>query len=732
MDTLGDVLDGDGSSAPSYETIHIFNVEYTDYNGKLRVHLFGRLQNGEPRHIEVEGHKPSFFVRKSDFTTRIKNHHAVVRAEDGYASIEGDQLVRIYVSLPKQISGNDDLKGLREYFTKTWEADVFYTTRFLIDTGVKTHIRVNRDNGFETEQMRADYRIDVSDLEAIDDPNWRVEPRTITADIEVYSPDGFPEAADAEYPVTSIAAHDNYDDEITVWVLLDDRFHDVSESEVKREIYQNRPDAIELEEHTVTNTVGDVRIFRDESLLLDDFNNYIKARRPDVLAGWNSSGTENGDAFDYPYLLNRCKQLNTYSYDNWSPLGQVWTTRRGREQNLTMGAKGLTFLDGMVTYQKTLFSEPDGGLSLDNISSTELPEDATKLQLSDETPDGVNGADAINWAWKNDVGLFGKYVVRDAQSTVGIDKASGAVELYQDLRRFTGAQFDQCHNVYDTLDQFFFRKAKERGLVLPTNEPVDVDSYYGAYVFDSEPSRHRNVIYFDVAALYPNIIYQLNASPETLIGTEEDLEASEYTKEDCHWSYIDTRTWNVKKDTPPNYERCYFLKPSVRKGFIPDVVDELLEMKQQYKGTDLYMAVKATVNGVYGYAGDASTYSKGSRLYDWRLAESVTLQGRKIIKEAAEWTTEYHSGTYVTNGDTDGFGVAFNSEMEYEDVVRTALDTEEDMTQYLQQYCTDEFAIEESTIDMEAEKLMDPLFIPDDGDGNMVKKKYAYKLRWEQ
>jgi len=33
---------------------------------------------------------------------------------------------------------------------------------------------------------------------------------------------------------------------------------------------------------------------------------------------------------------------------------------------------------------------------------------------------------------------------------------------------------------------------------------------------------------------------------------------------------------------------------------------------------------------------------------------------------------------------------------------------------------------------MEAEKLMDPLFIPDDGEGGMVKKKYAYNMWWEQ
>ena len=239
MTSLADLTNDDGDdeqTSPKYETLHIFNIEYTDYNGKLITHLFGRLQNGDARHVEVRGHKPSFYIAADDFTKRVKNHHAVERVERGYQSIEGEELVRLYTSVPKAISGGYEETGLRDQFDETWEADVFYTDRFLIDTGIKTHVRIDRTDAYESEELRADYRVDVDDCEPIESPNWSVEPKTLTVDIEVYSEDGFPEAEDADWPVTSIAAHNNYADTITVWLLCDDDAHSCDTEAIERAV----------------------------------------------------------------------------------------------------------------------------------------------------------------------------------------------------------------------------------------------------------------------------------------------------------------------------------------------------------------------------------------------------------------------------------------------------------------------------------------------------------------
>jgi len=138
------------------------------------------------------------------------------------------------------------------------------------------------------------------------------------------------------------------------------------------------------------------------------------------------------------------------------------------------------------------------------------------------------------------------------------------------------------------------------------------------------------------------MIRNCNMSPETIIGTAEDLDDSEYTEADCRWTYVDTRADNVKNPdgrtgaADPQYEKLYFLKPSVEEGFMTSVVDDLMGMKDYYDGTDLYDAVKRIVNSVYGVYGDSDSYNKGYRLFDWRIAEGITLGGRKMIQDSSD------------------------------------------------------------------------------------------------
>jgi DNA polymerase I len=605
------------------ETLHLMQAEYEEHYGEPIVHLWCRTKDGERRWVEVKGHRPSFYIHKDAFTQRIINHQWVAGADDGYKSIHGDSLVKIQTKLPWHVGGKKNKKGLREYFDQSWEADVFYTSRFLIDTGIKTHFEVDLDETWESQSMDGDYRVDVDNITAVD-PDWRATPRTITTDIEVESPNGFPEASEAEQPVTAITAHDNHTDDYTVWALRHDSWQH-SNRDIENLTIRNKPSTIQLEEDELAVDINDVRVFEDEGEMLHDYNHYIKGRRPDLLGGWNSSATDNGDAFDYPYLLNRSKQLNTLSFRDWSPVGEVWTTRRGREQNLTISGKGIGFFDMMQAYKKTTWSEPKGGWGLENISETELPFSEGKLDIED-----------IDSAWRDEPSTFLEYNIRDVQAVEGINKAAGVVDMFQNLRSLAGVQFENCHNNIDLLDVMILRYAKDMGVALPTNTKPDRGWYYGAHVFEPKLGRHENVVYPDLWSMYPNMIRNVNMSPETIIGTKEDLEDSQYTEDDCRWTYIDTRPTNIKEDDDPDYEKVYFVKPSIKEGFMTQVVDDLMEMKDHYDGTDLYDAVKRVVNSVYGVYGDSESYGKGYRLFDWRIAEGICLGGRKMIQDSSE------------------------------------------------------------------------------------------------
>jgi DNA polymerase I len=446
---------------------------------------------------------------------------------------------------------------------------VFYSTRFLIDNGIYTHIEVDKDETWDSQYISGDYRVHVDDIEAVD-TDWKADPRQITVDIEVESPDGFPDPDEADQPVTAITAHDNYTDEYTVWVLRYEGWA-YSDTEIQNMAVENRPSNV---------NISDVRVFDEESALLHNFNQYVEEKRPDMLGGWNSSTTDNGEPFDYPYLINRCQSFNIMSYKDWSPMGQIWDGGWGPD------GKGIVFFDMMKAYKKTQFSKPNGGYGLDNIANRELGF-------------GKEDMDDIDSAWRDEVELFLKYNMRDVQAVIEIDESAGVTDLFQNIRKLTGVQFDNCHNNIDILDPFILREAYNAGIALPTNEEPERDWYYGAHNFTPEFGRHKNAVYPDLWSMYPNMIRNCNMSPETLIGTEEDLEASEYTKDDCRWTYIDTRKKNIKKEDSPNYEKLYFCKPSIKEGFMNSVVDELMGMKNDYDGTDLYGAVKRVVNSCF-------------------------------------------------------------------------------------------------------------------------------------
>lgn len=759
MAGLSDFVEEDGEPSGSTETLHLMQIEYEEQYDEPIAHLWCRTESGERRWVEVQGHRPSFYIPEDAFTRRIINHQWVDGADDGYQSIHGDSLVKLETSLPWHVGGKKNKKGLREYFDQTWEADVFYTSRFLIDTGIKTHFEVDLDETWERQSYDGDYRVHVDDIEAVEDPDWRATPRTVTVDIEVESPNGFPEAADAEQPVTAITAYDNYDEEYVVWVLRHDSWAH-SDREIENLAIRNKPDAIELDEDTLYTDIEGVRVFENESQMLHDFNQYVEKRQPDLLSGWNSSATDNGDAFDYPYLLNRCKSLNTMSFRKWSPMGQLWTSRRGREQNLTIRGKGVGFFDMMQSYKKTTWSEPKGGWSLDNISTSELPLDAGKLEIED-----------IDNAWQDEPAEFLKYNIRDVQAVVGIDQSAGVVDMFQNLRSLAGTQFENCHNNIDLLDVMILRYAKDMGVALPTNTEPDRGWYYGAHVFEPKLGRHENVVYPDLWSMYPNMIRNCNMSPETIIGDYDDLQESDYTVEDCRWTYIDTRNTNVKKDSDPDYQRVFFLKPSIKEGFMTSVVDDLMEMKDAYDGTPLYDAVKRVVNSVYGVYGDSDSYGKGYRLFDWRIAEGITLGGRKMIQDSSDKFVDAlndikrerdldGNDAYRVGGDTDSVMTAIpfmdvdydadgtttvecrkKGEMEvaahyddFKDIVGVAEEAAGRVNDWYSEWTADTFNLTdgEHFCELEIESYGPRCFIPEGVTKKKAKKRYAEIIAWEE
>jgi DNA polymerase I len=350
------------------------------------IHLFGRDSDAERWHIEVHGFYPYFCVHRdisNEVFNSLNNDHRVRSVEfEEDDDLYGDGLWRVEVLEPKHI------RELRDEFDDPQEADVKYTDRFLVDTGIK--------QGFEVPVDARDNPIHYTDIEPVDE-DLDVTPRVCTLDIEVQmSDEGHSVVSEegtelARQPITAITAHDNYEDEYQVWVLVHENWVDDTEriSQLHEEI----------------DGVGEVQVFHDERSLLQDFVQYVKVYKFDILTGWNSNN------FDIPYLVNRClKEQGVFSIMEWSPTRDV-NTMNGEGKWLNSDLKGIMLFDMMVGVKKTQVHELKS-YSLSNVAAELL--DIDKLTIGD-----------IDNAWRESPKEFIKYNVRDTEAVVKIDRKIG-------------------------------------------------------------------------------------------------------------------------------------------------------------------------------------------------------------------------------------------------------------------------------------------------------------------
>lgn len=682
----------DFTSSPDTLDLYITNLAYTEEGSRPVMHVFGRDSDDNHRHVEVVGHRPSFYIPESAYTNRVDNHYAVHhverRDEDGnrWTNLDDEPLVRVYTNLPKQVG------DLRDVFDEHYEADVLYERRWTIDNGLKTGVRVDTTDTRDHTQY-GEIRVDCASIEPLSpDERPDVQPRVVTIDIEVASESGFPDAEDADWPVSSVVAHDSYTDEYTGWLL--------------------NPSDGQLD---VSDVPADVTVYDDESRLLDDVNSYIESYRPDVLTGWFSND------FDYPYLINRCRELNVWSYYDWSPLDDVYTTKYDPV------AEGVSLVDGLGAYKKTQYR---------NLTSESLDAIAEK-ELADVKHDVVDGHTEM---WRQSPVQYHEYNRKDVELTQRIADESGSLSLIANLRDVTGVGFEEpIGGNYEMMDTVFLRKAAASAIALPTAEKPAVEDYHGAYVYTPTAGLHEHVVYPDYSSLYPNMMYQCNISPETLIGTAEDLAESEYDESDCVWTYIDTTTPPSQKEdvevTDDEMEKCYFLAPDVEEGFVRGVLDDIMGMCDQYTG-DMYDAAKRVRNSTYGSMGDSDSYGSGFRLFDWRLAEGTTLGGQKVLKEGGRLFADFISDpdADVIYGDTDSVVTKLPNADDGEDALAMAEDAADRVNEALDDYVADTFNVETSRMDLEIESYAEAIFFKGQNGGTSddgVKKRYAQLVAWD-
>ncbi len=656
----------EGYGSDEYPVVHVFGRRPAE-------NVSGNTDHDTVEHLRVLGVEPYFYAPTVELDIDPVEEYDVVigtRESDpdgnAYESIRGEPLTRIVTRTPR------DVGNIRDDFATTFEADILFPNRFLIDNGLNGGIRVEerRLDNEETIQVHEGH-LEPADVDA--------EMRVNTFDIEVDDRRGFPE--DGEEPIICLTSHDSYDDEYVVWL------YDAPEATVPPP--EDLPDYEGIVESD-DGVVLDFRVetFEAEDAMLDAFVEYLDESDPDVLTGWNF------EDFDAPYLLDRMEELDDesqydLSVDRLSRIGEVWRSGWGGPD-----IKGRVVFDLLYAYKRTMFTELES-YRLDAVGERELGVGKERY------------AGDIGDLWEQDPERLLEYSIRDVELCVEIDRAQDVIAFWDDARKIVGCKLEDATTPGDAVDMYVLHMAYGN-FALPSKGQQEAEEFEGGAVFDPISGVREMVSVLDLKSLYPMSMVTINASPETKVDPTE----------------YDGETYQ----TPTG---VHFRKEP--DGIIREMVNELLDEREEKKalrnehdpGTEAYEqydrqqgAVKVLMNSLYGVFG-----WDRFRLYDREMSAGVTSTNREVIDFTADVTAEI--GYEVTYGDTDSVMLSLGN-LEKKDAIDASFEIEDHINDRYDDFARDRLNAEDHRFQIEFEKLYRRFFQAG------KKKRYAGHIIWKE
>jgi len=447
-------------------TLAITQVDYTvEGSGDDEypvVHVFGRTADDQAEHVRVHGVRPYFYAPTASLSPGDLDDDVITGHEEGYESIRGEPLTRIYGRTPR------DVGEVRDRFDH-YEADILFPNRFLIDAGVTSGLRV-------PDRRAADGAVDVPFAE-VEPVEASADLRVCTLDIEVDDRSGFPE--DGEEPILCLTTHDSYDDEYVAWLYAAPHGDGA--------VPDSLPDYEPLDE----GADREVRTFDSEAAMLDALLAYVDRTDPDVLTGWNF------DDFDAPYLVDRLGELGMDA-DRLSRIDEVWESNYGGPN-----VKGRVVFDLLYAYDRTQFSELDS-YRLDAVGEVELGVGKERY------------AGDIGDLWEQDPERLLEYNLRDVELCVEIDRKQEVIPFWEEVASFVGCKLEDATTPGDAVDMYVLHEV-HGDYALPSKGRQAGEEYEGGAVFDPITGVREMVTVLDLKSLYPMCMVTINASPETKV-----------------------------------------------------------------------------------------------------------------------------------------------------------------------------------------------------------------------
>ena len=379
-----------------------------------------------------------------------------------------------------------------------------------------------------------------------------------------------------------------------------------------------------------------------EADLLHKFIDLWKQLDPDIITGWNV------EMFDIPYTVNRIKRrLSTEAVNQLSPWGIVKDRLIPTAQTQALGdaaepnAKeifGITVFDYMNLYKKFTYSQQES-YALDYIGNVELGE--KKLDYSEYG--------SLNELYKNDYQKFLDYNIKDVVLVERLDDKMKLIEQACTIAYDAGVNLIDSMTSVRMWDVIIHNFLMDKQIVVPPKQFGEKENQVeGAYVKDPQVGLHNWVVSFDLNSLYPHLIMQYNISPETYVRhigqrpTADEIIAGLYNNENI-------KEFMKKHNVSVCGSGAMYTKDF--QGFLPKLMEtmyndrvkwktQMIEAKKKYEDTptkeleyeiakcnNMQMAKKIQLNSAYGALGN-----QYFRFFDTKYAESITLSGQLSIK----------------------------------------------------------------------------------------------------
>uniref|UniRef100_A0A669CB67 DNA polymerase n=1 Tax=Oreochromis niloticus TaxID=8128 RepID=A0A669CB67_ORENI len=415
--------------------------------------------------------------------------------------------------------------------------------------------------------------------------------------------------------------------------------------------------------------------FTQETKLLQSWAEFLRTVDPDIITGYNIQN------FDFPYLLNRAAALKV----NYFPyLGRVrgiksvlkdlnfQSKQMGRRENKTINMEGRVQFDLL---QVLLRDYKLRSYTLNAVSFHFLQEQKEDVQHSIIT-DLQNGNEQTRRR-------LAVYCLKDAYLPLRLLQKLMCVINYMEMARVTGVPLT-----------YLLSRGQQIKVVSQLLRQVTIPKYYSLPIAT-----------LDFSSLYPSIMMAHNLCYTTLLqkGSVDKLGLA---PED----FIKTPTGDL------------FVKSSLRKGLLPEILENLLSARKRAKAelkkeTDPFkkqvldgrqLALKISANSVYGFTG-----AQVGKLPCLEISQSVTGFGRQMIEQTKQLVESkytlsngYQADAKVIYGDTDSVMVKLGVA-----TVKEAMDIGREAAEWVSSHFT-------PPIKLEFEKVYYPYLL-------INKKRYA-------